>query len=451
MISGIVLGFPCSAVVSFRRMAQLISVPDGELGDSLAVTRKPLTATNCKLNFINLDFAITSARRQEVGHARVPENLDTIHQSRFIGRKAPEWRELCRQQQESSEARIAQQLTPDEGEVRRVWSSVEIQEREKRQDKIAGETGYPRENPPTRSIIRHDSHMRKSGGDPARKRTWFAWVGSELVASSGTMLTYEHPGVARQGIEPGSPRGSHVCSTLSFRRSSILTSITLIGSEELAVTCRHTLFAYSAGKSYDALIKITQMLQRSSKALNKYETADILFPDCFKISIRWVLPTPEDLFCIANAKLLLKAVCCTSAVDVAFRFLASDSARTTVERADEEKNYDVTLLAAAGSVYRTRAMPAGWVASVLQNSVLISVEATWNTDLWEEKQFSECREIGLEASSIEIPIRAQPPVIRKPTVNEMLAPSENNKCRFKHSRKKSDSKSCIWVQPQKYA
>ncbi|KAJ8872733.1 hypothetical protein PR048_026348 [Dryococelus australis] len=71
----------------------------------------------------------------------------------------------------------------------------------------------------------------------------------ETAASSGTMPTYEHPGVTRPGIQPGSPRGSPVCTTLSFRRSSILTSITLIGARDFAVTCRHTLFQHSAGTS----------------------------------------------------------------------------------------------------------------------------------------------------------------------------------------------------------
>ncbi|KAJ8870089.1 hypothetical protein PR048_029100 [Dryococelus australis] len=45
----------------------------------------------------------------------------------------------------------------------------------------------------------------------------------------------------------GFSRGSPVCTTLSFRRSSILASITLIGSEYLAVMCRHTLCTHSAG------------------------------------------------------------------------------------------------------------------------------------------------------------------------------------------------------------
>ncbi|KAJ8883279.1 hypothetical protein PR048_015122 [Dryococelus australis] len=42
----------------------------------------------------------------------------------------------------------------------------------------AGETGDPRENPPASGVVRHDSHMRKSLGDPGRNQTRFALVGS---------------------------------------------------------------------------------------------------------------------------------------------------------------------------------------------------------------------------------------------------------------------------------
>ncbi|KAJ8888083.1 hypothetical protein PR048_007570 [Dryococelus australis] len=38
----------------------------------------------------------------------------------------------------------------------------------------------PREDPPTSGIVRHDSHERKSGSDPAGNRTWFTLVGDEL-------------------------------------------------------------------------------------------------------------------------------------------------------------------------------------------------------------------------------------------------------------------------------
>ncbi|KAJ8882349.1 hypothetical protein PR048_014151 [Dryococelus australis] len=42
-----------------------------------------------------------------------------------------------------------------------------------------GKTGDSRENPLIRGIARHDSYMRKSGGDPAGNRTSFASVGGE--------------------------------------------------------------------------------------------------------------------------------------------------------------------------------------------------------------------------------------------------------------------------------
>ncbi|KAJ8871045.1 hypothetical protein PR048_027349 [Dryococelus australis] len=54
----------------------------------------------------------------------------------------------------------------DEGEMRREWSNVGMQE--------LGKRGDPRENPPTSGIVRDDSNLRKSG-------------------------------VTRSGIEPGSP------------------------------------------------------------------------------------------------------------------------------------------------------------------------------------------------------------------------------------------------------
>ncbi|KAJ8885948.1 hypothetical protein PR048_012154 [Dryococelus australis] len=38
---------------------------------------------------------------------------------------------------------------------------------EQHRNASAWETGYPRENPPTSGIVRHDSHMQKSMSDPA--------------------------------------------------------------------------------------------------------------------------------------------------------------------------------------------------------------------------------------------------------------------------------------------
>ncbi|KAJ8869900.1 hypothetical protein PR048_028909 [Dryococelus australis] len=47
---------------------------------------------------------------------------------------------------------------------------VGVEWRDLRRNARAGETGDPRENPPTNAIVRHDSHIRKSGCDPAGNR-----------------------------------------------------------------------------------------------------------------------------------------------------------------------------------------------------------------------------------------------------------------------------------------
>ncbi|KAJ8868552.1 hypothetical protein PR048_030090 [Dryococelus australis] len=66
---------------------------------------------------------------------------------------------------------------------------------ERRRNDGAGETENSRENPPTNGIVRHDSHLRKSG-DPEKAH--------QPTASSGTIPTCENP-VTRPGIEPSSP------------------------------------------------------------------------------------------------------------------------------------------------------------------------------------------------------------------------------------------------------
>ncbi|KAJ8882901.1 hypothetical protein PR048_014732 [Dryococelus australis] len=55
----------------------------------------------------------------------------------------------------------------------RSWEPMRIIEvsMEKRRNERAGETGDPRENPPTNGIVRHDSHMRKSGERANRSAT----------------------------------------------------------------------------------------------------------------------------------------------------------------------------------------------------------------------------------------------------------------------------------------
>ncbi|KAJ8878687.1 hypothetical protein PR048_019272 [Dryococelus australis] len=53
---------------------------------------------------------------------------------------------------------------------------------EQRRNARAGKTGGPRENSPTRVIVRHDSHMRKSQGvTPTWNRTRFALAGDRCV------------------------------------------------------------------------------------------------------------------------------------------------------------------------------------------------------------------------------------------------------------------------------
>ncbi|KAJ8877085.1 hypothetical protein PR048_021537 [Dryococelus australis] len=49
---------------------------------------------------------------------------------------------------------------------------------EQRRNERVGETGDPRENPPTSGIVRHDSPMRKSVGNPAGNRTRGKGVGN---------------------------------------------------------------------------------------------------------------------------------------------------------------------------------------------------------------------------------------------------------------------------------
>ncbi|KAJ8883034.1 hypothetical protein PR048_014873 [Dryococelus australis] len=53
----------------------------------------------------------------------------------------------------------------------------------------------PRENPPTNGIIRHDSHLRKFGSDPAGDRTRFAMIGEGI----GNGVISEKPGKPKLG------------------------------------------------------------------------------------------------------------------------------------------------------------------------------------------------------------------------------------------------------------
>ncbi|KAJ8866818.1 hypothetical protein PR048_032679 [Dryococelus australis] len=55
---------------------------------------------------------------------------------------------------------------------------------EQRQNARAGETADPLENPPTSGFVRHDSHERKPGSDPAGNQTRSALVGGESVTAT---------------------------------------------------------------------------------------------------------------------------------------------------------------------------------------------------------------------------------------------------------------------------
>ncbi|KAJ8897822.1 hypothetical protein PR048_003175 [Dryococelus australis] len=61
---------------------------------------------------------------------------------------------------------------------------------EQRRNEVMRETGNHRENPPTSNIVQHDSHMRKSGSDPAGKRTRFVLVGGKQANRSASAAPY---------------------------------------------------------------------------------------------------------------------------------------------------------------------------------------------------------------------------------------------------------------------
>ncbi|KAJ8896063.1 hypothetical protein PR048_001404 [Dryococelus australis] len=96
-----------------------------------------------------------------------------------------------------------------------------------------GEFGDPRGNPPISGIVRHDPHMRNSGANRVR-----------FPARS-------LPGLPRVGVVPDDAAGRQAFLGISrspapsLRRCSILTSITLIGSQDLAVKNRPNLFTHS--------------------------------------------------------------------------------------------------------------------------------------------------------------------------------------------------------------
>ncbi|KAJ8881181.1 hypothetical protein PR048_017654 [Dryococelus australis] len=90
----------------------------------------------------------------------------------------------------------------------------------------AGQTEDPRENPPTSGIVRHDSHVRKSGGDPTRNQTRLASTGfySMICYPAGPLadfLTWES--CRTMPVVGGFSRGSPVSPTHAFRPCFIIT------------------------------------------------------------------------------------------------------------------------------------------------------------------------------------------------------------------------------------
>ncbi|KAJ8891929.1 hypothetical protein PR048_004488 [Dryococelus australis] len=80
---------------------------------------------------------------------------------------------------------LTHSLTLRPGGTSRVYNPIEFS-MEQRRNERAGENGRARENPPTSGVVRHDSHLRKSGTDPAGSRTRLVWLGGEQANHNTT-------------------------------------------------------------------------------------------------------------------------------------------------------------------------------------------------------------------------------------------------------------------------
>ncbi|KAJ8894891.1 hypothetical protein PR048_000198 [Dryococelus australis] len=115
---------------------------------------------------------------------------------------------------------------------RRVCSSSGMQGR--------GKWEIPEKTPPTSVIVRHDSHMRESRSDRKENQTPVSLLASHH-SDPGSIPSRVTSGFSHVRIVPDDTADQRVFSgypvspALSFRRCSILTSITLIGSQDLAV------------------------------------------------------------------------------------------------------------------------------------------------------------------------------------------------------------------------
>ncbi|KAJ8890959.1 hypothetical protein PR048_010468 [Dryococelus australis] len=117
---------------------------------------------------------------------------------------------------------------------------------EQRRKDGAGETGDPRENRPTSAVVRHDSHSRKSGVNGFNPNVTLLIRAERLARSpptkanrvqspAGSIDFRKWESCRTMPLVSGFSRGSPVSPAPSFRRRSIYTSITLIGSQDLDV------------------------------------------------------------------------------------------------------------------------------------------------------------------------------------------------------------------------
>ncbi|KAJ8894549.1 hypothetical protein PR048_007206 [Dryococelus australis] len=102
----------------------------------------------------------------------------------------------------------------DEDEVRWGW--------EQRRNAKAGETGDPRENPPTSGIVRHDSHLRKSaverGGDFKNPPGEGFWVFPGICRFPSFKWGIVPRERCPSGLFSGSPGGNGMESAMAFVR-----------------------------------------------------------------------------------------------------------------------------------------------------------------------------------------------------------------------------------------
>ncbi|KAJ8871571.1 hypothetical protein PR048_027897 [Dryococelus australis] len=119
--------------------------------------------------------------------------------------------------------------------------------------------------PPITYLFDQDAYMNQvqfPAGSPPDVRMWSSCRTMPLVG--------------------GFSRGSPVYPALSFRRNSILTSITLIGSQVLAVTCHHSLFTHSAGTPRKGCTTVSFVCDFTGNVLCLISYAMSLSPTAFR-------------------------------------------------------------------------------------------------------------------------------------------------------------------------